>query len=141
MTTAVATRERHDREPEEKAPGARPRRLPRHVGCAWGRHRLPGLGERRGRERLVLPQDGSLEIAELLSGLEPELVVQPRAQATVRLERVRLSPRAVQGEHQLGVQALLIGVLDDEGLEGSDELRVPAQLELGVELLHLHDEP
>ena len=128
-----------DRGADEDTPAPRPLQGWLHRGCS-GR-RLLGLGDGGNRERPVLAQDRGLEVAELLAGLEPELVVQPRAQAAIDLERVRLPPGAVQGEHQLGVQALLVGVLGDEGLERSDELRVPAQLELGVDLLHLHDEP
>ncbi len=142
----VAEEERHrgssegksDRGAEEGTPAPRPFHGRFHRGRD---RRLLGLSDGGNRERLVLPQDRGLEVPQLLTGLEPELVVQLRTQAAIHLEGVRLPPGAVQGEHQLGVQALLVGVLGDEGLERADELRVPAQVELGVDLLHLHDEP
>ena len=37
------------------------------------------------RQLLVLAQDGGLEVTELLTGLEAELVVQPRANAPIDL--------------------------------------------------------
>ena len=49
------------------------------------------------------------------------------------LERLRLPPGAVEGDHQLAAQALVERVVDHELLELGHELRAAAELELGLE--------
>ena len=57
-------------------------------------------------QRRVLLEDGALEVAQFDAGVEPELLVQGLAGVFVGAQRVRLAARAVQGEHQLLVEAL-----------------------------------
>ena len=51
----------------------------------------------------------------------------------VALHRFGLSAGAVQGEHALGVEALVGGVLPDQRLEAADRLGVSPRRELGVD--------
>ncbi len=83
----------------------------------------------------VLREDRPLQLLQLAPGLDPELLYQDTARVGVRLERVRLAPRAVEGEDQQRAEALAQRVVEDQALELSRQLRVPAQLELGGEVL------
>ena len=65
-----------------------------------------GLRHPRSLQRGVVGQDCALELLELRAWLEPELLDQGRAGISVDVQRVRLTSRAVQGEHQLATQAL-----------------------------------
>ncbi len=56
-----------------------------------------------------------------------------RRAAAVGLERLRLAAAAVQGEHQLAVQVLAERLLRHGGLELGDQIRVPAERELGLD--------
>ena len=53
----------------------------------------------------------------------------------VRLQRLGLTPRSVEREHQLAPQALPQRVLRDQRLELADELSAAAELEVGVDPL------
>ena len=82
-----------------------------------------GGGERRdGAERHVLAQDRLLEIAQLGVRLEPELLVEERSEHPVRLERVGLPARAVEGDHELRAEPLVERVEAGERLQLSDGL-------------------
>ena len=105
-----------------------------------GAHTAGGLTARR-RERLVLLEDRPLEPAQVLAGLEPELLVEQPAAGLVDGERVRLAPAAVQGEHQLAAQPLAERMSADEPLQLRDELGLPAELEVGVDALLERGEP
>src|SRR5262245_23362956 len=62
---------------------------------ATARPRLPGLRRsdcRSWRERLVLTQDRGLEVAQLLAGLETEILLEPPATSLVRVQRIHLPP-------------------------------------------------
>ena len=85
----------------------------------------------------ILAQDRWLEIAGLLARLKSELVVEPPAQRSVELERIRLASRAIESEHQLRREPFLIRVRSGERLELSDDPSVPAQGDLRVQLLDL----
>jgi hypothetical protein len=56
------------------------------------------------------------------------------------LKSVCLPAGAIEREHELSAQALAEWVIDDEALELGDDLCVPAELELGVDLLLDHGE-
>ena len=70
-------------------------------------------GKRRDAERGLLLEDRALEASELEARLEPELLHERATRVAIRGERLRLPPRAVQREHQLGAQALPKRVLGD----------------------------
>ena len=80
-------------------------------------------GERR-LERGVLAQDRLLELAQLRPGSSPSSSSSVRRAWLVGLERVRLPPGAVEGEHELGARALVEGTLGDRRLQLGDELAV-----------------
>ena len=63
-------------------------------------------------------------------GLDPELVDERPARVLVRLQRLRLTPRAIEREHQLSPKTFAVGMLRHERLELGDQLGVPIELEL-----------
>ena len=85
-------------------------------------------------------QDLSLETLECGAGIDPELVDEPCAGLLEGLKRVCLSSGAIEREHQLSAHSLAERVIDDEALELGDDLSVPAELELGIDLLLDHRE-
>ena len=98
---------------------------------------------RRGRgrrQRRVVLEHAPLERAQLGGGLEAELV-ERAAGVAVRGERVRVAPRAVEGEDQLCLESLAVRVRCDEPLELADERRVPARGEIVVDAGFERGEP
>ena len=89
----------------------------------------------RGSEGGILGQNGLLELAQALAGLDPELLDQGAARVLVGLQRVRLAIAAVERKHQLRPQALSIGMLVDQRFELGDHLGVAAKGELGFHQL------
>jgi hypothetical protein len=112
-----------------------------HGGADGDQHRAaPAAGEREWSasggwsvEARVLGQDHPFELLEAAARVEAELGVECAPRRAIRLERVRLAARAVEGEHQLLAQSLAQRVGTDERLQLGDERRVPAVLELGVD--------
>ena len=98
------------------------------------------LHRHRGRGGHLVPQHGSLEPAELLARLEPELLVKKRLRPSVGGERVRLAPAPVQSDHELPPESLAQRLLGDEALELGDELCVPTESELCLDQLLAGDE-
>ena len=76
-----------------------------------------------------------MEVAELLAGLDTELLHQRRPSRLVGLECLGLAPGAVQGEHQLSAQALAERMLLDHPLDLADQLGVAAEGEIGGEAI------
>ena len=83
----------------------------------------------------VLRQDRLFELAERAVGLDSELVHQRPSCRLIGSERLCLSPRAIEGEHQLRSEALSEGVLGDERLELAGELGVTSRGEVEVDPL------
>ncbi len=86
-------------------------------------------------------EDGSLEALELIVRLEPELLVQQPPARAVDLERVCLAAAAIEGQHQLAAQTLPQRLLAHEPLELGNQLRVPAERELGLDPLLERGQP
>ena len=82
-----------------------------------------------------------MEPLELRAGIDPELLHERASRLLVGVERLDLSSRAVEGQHQLPAQPLARRMRRDEHLELRDELAVPAQLELGVDSLLQRRQP
>jgi hypothetical protein len=58
----------------------------------------------------------------------------------IHLERLRLSPRAVEGEHELSAKAFPQRVVPDERLELGDDVLVSCQREIGLDaFLETHE--
>jgi hypothetical protein len=89
----------------------------------------------------VLREDRALQLAEAVARLDSQLLDQPAPRVLVRLQGVRLTVAAVEGEHQLRAQVLAVGMLRDQRLQLSDDLGVLTELELGVDQLLERGEP
>ena len=63
----------------------------------------------------------------------PELLVESAARPLVHVERVGLPSRPVQSEHQQAAQALAQRVLPEQPLELPDDVRLPAEAQLGLD--------
>ena len=97
---------------------------------SWrGSSRGGGRASRAGSCR----EDRLLELAQLGAGLDPELVGERPVRGAIALHRFGLSAGAVEGEHALGVEALVGGVLSDQPVEAADRLSVSSRRELGVD--------
>ena len=78
-----------------------------------------------GCEPRLVSKDRGLQLLELLARLDPELV-ERRARLGVRVQRLRLPPGPVEGEHEQLARAFAKRVLADQRLElGDDVGRVP----------------
>jgi hypothetical protein len=68
----------------------------------------------------------------VLPRLDPQFLHKRPSRVLVRLQGIRLALAAVEGEHQLGAEALPVGMLGDQGLELPHQLDVVAEGELGI---------
>jgi hypothetical protein len=80
-------------------------------------------------------EDGRLEISERLTGLKPELLVESAADPPVDIERLRVAAGAVERQHQLRVNALLVWMSSREHLQLAHELGMTTERQLDVEQL------
>ena len=97
------------------------------------RGRAPGTASLGlGPERLVLAQHAFLQRPQGDRWFETKLLVQGLAGLGVHLERVGLSPAAVEGHHQQTGQGLEGRVVADDGFEVMDDLVVAPQGEGGL---------
>src|SRR5205085_7206732 len=78
-------------------------------------------------------EDRALEILELGTRLDPELLDEQPAAGAVGGERLGLPAGAVERDHELPAELLAQRLLLDERLELGDEPLVPAELELGLD--------
>ena len=93
--------------------------LAAHKGAPCGLHCRPVRRWllRRQVEFGVLREYRPLKLAEPLARLDAKLPDQCPAGVLVGLQRVRLTLRAVQRQHQLRAQPLPVGVIADQRLE------------------------
>jgi hypothetical protein len=80
-----------------------------------------------------LAEDRRLQVPELWSGLDSELLVERAPSPVVRGQRIGLAARAVQGKHQVAPQALPERIEGEGAFEFVHELRRPTDLEVGVD--------
>jgi hypothetical protein len=78
-------------------------------------------------------QDRAFQLAQRLARLDPQLANERPSRVSVHLERLRLPPDAVKGEHELGAQALAQRVLSDEPVELRHEIEVEPECQLGLD--------
>ena len=78
-------------------------------------------------------EDLGFEACELGAGVQAEVLDEGVAGAAVGVERVGLAAGAVEGEHELGVEALAVRVVGGEAFELGDELRAAAEVQLELE--------
>jgi len=105
-------------------------RQQRRAACCHGGADRSGCAS---PERRVLAQDRLFELAQLHPRLEAELLCETLARAAVHLERLGLPAGAVEREHQLRAQPFAQRLLFGQLLELSDERRMTAGVELGVD--------
>ena len=77
-----------------------------------------------------MAKDRSLQLLQTGARLDPELLAERPPSAPIRFERLRLAAASVESEHQLGAQALAVGVRGNEGLELGDERVLAAEGEV-----------
>ena len=87
----------------------------------------------RGPRPRFLPEDRLLELPQVRRRLDPELVYEQAPSLTVGREGLRLAAGAVEREHELAAEALAERVVGDERLEVTDDVRMAAQRELGLD--------
>ena len=75
----------------------------------------------------------TLQRLKLFPGLHPELAVKDRAGTAVHIERVRLTSRAVQGEHEPSVERLAQRHLANEPTQLGHEFEMAAAGEIRVD--------
>jgi hypothetical protein len=78
-------------------------------------------------------QDLALELAEMHPRFKPELVRKPMPRGPEDLERLGLSPAAIQREHQLPEEAFPERVLANEPFELGHELRATTECKVGFD--------
>ena len=91
---------------------------------------------------VVLAQDRRMELVQRARRARSRARRRARSGSPVGLERIRLPARAVEREHRAGRRKpLAVRVLGDERLELGHELRMAAELEVGVDPALERDEP
>ena len=91
-------------------------------------------------ERRVLQKDRLLQALQCLTRVDPQLVDKRAPRPLVRVERFRLSPGAVEGENELGVESLSKRILRRQGFQLRNEFVVTAEREVGLDpLLHCRE--
>jgi hypothetical protein len=83
----------------------------------------------------VVVEDRPVQLLQVLSGVDSQVVLQPCAYVVVSGQRVGLPARLVEGAHERGVQPLLVGVLADQLSQLGDELYGPAERQLDLQAL------
>ena len=81
----------------------------------------------------ILFQDRRLELLQLTSGFDAELLDQGPAGGAVGVQRLGLSSGAVEGEHELRSRSFAQRLLGDKALELADHLGVPSPLEVSLD--------
>ena len=102
-------------------------------GTATGRGRRR-LGQQQV-ERRILREHRALELLQLATGLEPEVLHQRPPGVAERVERLGLAAGSVEREHQLRVEPLAVRVLGDQRLQLAGHGDVLTQLELDLDAL------
>ncbi len=127
-----------EQQDDSDAHGERARRGER-TPSAGGRSRYARAGG--SRERAVVIEDPALEAAQALARLDAEFLGERHPAPLVGAQRLRLAVRAVQRQHQLGGEALAVGMLRPEHLQLADHLPVPSEGEVGLDPFLERPEP
>jgi hypothetical protein len=94
----------------------------------------------RSSER-ILGQDRALELTQPRCGLDPELLHERFPRAPIHVERLRLSARSIEGQHQLRAKGLTRRLLASKLLELADELPIAAEREIRLDSMLERCEP
>jgi hypothetical protein len=84
-------------------------------------------------ERGVLGQDRLLELPKLAARLDPEFLGQRAPCVSIYLERLGLSPRSVEGEHELRSRSFAQRLLGHQLLEFADHLCVAPAFQVSLD--------
>ena len=76
-------------------------------------------------------EDRALQIPQRRAWFETKVADQALTRLTVGGQRLGLTTNAIQSEHQLGGQLLAGGMRRHQGLQLTDQLRLPPELEVG----------
>ena len=128
-TAAAPARTRRPAAPRSSASSAPPRQQRRTAVRARRAIGRPAATSSAGSWR----EDRLVQRRSSAPGLDADLLDQRRPRPAVRLERLGLAAAAVQREHQLAVQTLAQRLLRHRGLQLGDQIRVPAQRQLGLD--------
>ena len=120
-------------ENRDDAPGQQPSRDPIEVVADV-------LCLRFGAQRPILAQHGRMDLLQLGARLDAELAYERLSRVLEGLQRVRLTARAVEGEHEHAPQPLAEGIPCDERFQRGDRLAISSHRDTGVELLLGRDE-
>jgi len=74
-----------------------------------------------------------LEVARRATGLQAQITAEVIAQRPVHRQRVGLTPRPVEGEHQLSVEDLAERVFGGEGVQVAHQIAVLSEGQLGLD--------
>ena len=108
------------------------------VGLAAGRPGPRLLGQ---LELGLLHQDRPLEPLQRGARVDPQLLDERAPCLLVALERIGLPAGAVEGQHELGQEALAHRVLGHQRLELADHVVVPAEREVRLDAVGEGGEP
>jgi hypothetical protein len=94
--------------------------------------------DRSGKQEVrILAEYPGLQVLQGRTRLDAELLHQGVSGPSVRLQSLGLATRPVQGQHDLGPQALPVGMLGDEGAELAHHLGVAPRGQVGLDtVLH-----
>ncbi|NKQ26027.1 hypothetical protein HF200_16695, partial [Streptomyces galbus] len=99
-----------------------------------------GAGRQGGRLG-VGHEDGALQALQFHGGLKSQVAYQGCAQPLVDLQCLAAASRAVQGEHELPVQALVGAVAVDQDGQFGEQFAVASELEVGLDALVQRAQP
>src|SRR6266511_1099771 len=88
-----------------------------------------------------MAEDRLLELPQLGSRLETQLVEEDFPRLAIGLERLGLATGSVEREHEEAAESLARRMLRDQGLELADRLFVPADPDLGLDPILGRSEP
>src|SRR6516162_4725981 len=104
---------------------------------------MPSRAElgRLDAEARVLAEDRLLQLLQLRSWVEAELLLQGTTEAPIRRERVGLAAAAVERQHELAVKPLAQRAVGDERLQLRHEFEVATESQVGLHSLFECDQP
>lgn len=91
------------------------------------------MGWRRLLEFRILAQDRLLHPPQIRPWLYPQLTGQQAPRPAERGQRLALPPGPVEGQHELPVERLVVGMAGGQGLQLRDQVLSPAKHEVGLD--------
>ena len=82
-----------------------------------------------------------MQALQIRTWFDAEFIVEGGPGTLVGLQRLGLAPGSVQRQHELGMQALPVRVIQEQCTEAADELRVAPEGKVGLDLLLQYRQP